>query len=630
MLKHYLICLFFTAVQCTSVSATTYYVSRSHGNDALDGKSEINAWRTIVKVNGTEFSAGDSILFRRGDTWRETLIVTSSGTPGSYITIGNYGTGDNPAVYGSETSDEWTRYSGNIWVSSSTFTNPRADFLCEIFFIEKDGAVSWGLYRDGTGSLTAERDWTWSGDKIYIYSATDPVTGYSGIEIPQRQACLDLHNREYIDINGIDLSYGIYEGITYDWKYPQLELYGLIIENCRIGYIGGNITEYTYENGFGIDVAYSDMIVRDCEIHNCGRRGISFHLYGSGFTVRDVLIEKNYFHDGHHTTGVDISVGSGSYTGNFDGITIRRNMFYDPPTSPFHSVEVFIQNYNYADLRTSVNNIYIYSNIFKSPTAAAVMAEGAQSVFVYNNTFYNHNVTKSGNDVHLWLDANNVSVKVKNNIFYTELDNDNSGNGLEIYCLTDYRNIDADYNLYYRINSSLRIITANSKNYTMNNLAAVQSQLGWEKHSPEPADPKFIDTADNNFNLDSSSVARGKGINLNVPVDYYGNEYNEKSPSIGACEFSGDNNTPSDGNDEIIVLYPNPAHDYLTIWREGSDLKTRNVRIIDFAGKVVFKYFLKEGTASSQIPLNIGAGLYVVQFLDNEKAVNSQKLIVVK
>ena len=59
-------------------------------------------WQTIAKVNGATFSPGDSILFNRGDAWYGTsLVIPSSGTSGSPITIGAYGSGANPIVKGS-------------------------------------------------------------------------------------------------------------------------------------------------------------------------------------------------------------------------------------------------------------------------------------------------------------------------------------------------------------------------------------------------------------------------------------------------------------------------------------------------------------------------------------------------
>src|SRR5271157_3850465 len=58
--------------------ATTYYVSSSAGSDSNTGTSSSTAWQTIAHVNGQTFSPGDSILFKRGDVWNESLATVSS------------------------------------------------------------------------------------------------------------------------------------------------------------------------------------------------------------------------------------------------------------------------------------------------------------------------------------------------------------------------------------------------------------------------------------------------------------------------------------------------------------------------------------------------------------------------
>src|ERR1700692_558964 len=81
-------------------SATTYFVAAA-GSDTNAGTSSGAAWQTIAKVNGFTFSAGDSVLFNRGDIWYGTaLVVPSSGSSGSPITFGAYGSGANPIIKG--------------------------------------------------------------------------------------------------------------------------------------------------------------------------------------------------------------------------------------------------------------------------------------------------------------------------------------------------------------------------------------------------------------------------------------------------------------------------------------------------------------------------------------------------
>ena len=85
---------------CTSPAwgATTYYVDATDGLDTNDGLSEGGAWKTIAKVNGAAFVAGDTILFQRGEEWGERLNVPASGSDGLPITFGAYGTGADPIL----------------------------------------------------------------------------------------------------------------------------------------------------------------------------------------------------------------------------------------------------------------------------------------------------------------------------------------------------------------------------------------------------------------------------------------------------------------------------------------------------------------------------------------------------
>ena len=80
-------------------TGTTYYVSWSDGNDNDDGLSEANAWKTTTKVRNFLFAAGDTILFKRGDTWTGSVFrVRRSGVSGNPITFGAYSTGNRPKL----------------------------------------------------------------------------------------------------------------------------------------------------------------------------------------------------------------------------------------------------------------------------------------------------------------------------------------------------------------------------------------------------------------------------------------------------------------------------------------------------------------------------------------------------
>lgn len=94
------ILLAFFLASATGWTATTYYVSTS-GDNSNNGTTTSTPWATVAKVNGTSFTAGDSILFKAGDEWTSgtmQLVVPSSGSSGNPITFGSYGAGAKPKI----------------------------------------------------------------------------------------------------------------------------------------------------------------------------------------------------------------------------------------------------------------------------------------------------------------------------------------------------------------------------------------------------------------------------------------------------------------------------------------------------------------------------------------------------
>ncbi len=79
----------------------TYYVDRVNGSDTANGNTEATAWQSITKVNAVTFTAGDQILFRRGQTHPNAgLVAASPGTGAARIVYGSYGTGALPVLDG--------------------------------------------------------------------------------------------------------------------------------------------------------------------------------------------------------------------------------------------------------------------------------------------------------------------------------------------------------------------------------------------------------------------------------------------------------------------------------------------------------------------------------------------------
>lgn len=108
------------------LNATDYYV-KTGGSDVANGDIT-HPWATITKVNSyfSSLAAGDRVLFNRGDTFYGTITPNKSGSAGSLITIGAYGTGANPIITGFTTLTGWTSEGGSLYsevITSESQTN---------------------------------------------------------------------------------------------------------------------------------------------------------------------------------------------------------------------------------------------------------------------------------------------------------------------------------------------------------------------------------------------------------------------------------------------------------------------------------------------------------------------------
>jgi hypothetical protein len=518
-----------------------YYI-KNDGSDNYSGLSDASAWQTIAKVNSKSLSPGDQALFNKGDAWRETLTVPSSGDASNYIAFSSYGTGDKPRILGSVQAINWTNVSTNIWKSDTSVADPYATtFDGDVFFVGIDTSVTRGVhktYNASFGYLTQEYNWTSDSSIIYVYASSDPDSRYTAVEVSQREYAFYLNQKEYIKIDGIGMFYQKTAGVNE--YYPTQSYSGFTLRNCEIAYNG------TKDGvGFGSHVVYDDMLIEYNVIHDCGRRGISVYNYGNS-NISNIIIQNNILYNGYHTTGVDIATGSTGTSGNLDDLFIRNNLIYDDASTDV-SLTSSVSNYVDGDGTGSgkIYGFYFYNNIVKYTQFNGLSLTGVKEARIYNNTFYGHNknATRSTNHINMGADSEGVNpenTSIKNNIFYTDLNYDSNGAGCEILLDGSISEIDADYNLYYRIADNLRITVINGVNYyrTTTSWANYNASTGWESHSPVPCDPKFISSTNYHLQADSSAIHAGVQItDISILTDYDGVSYHIP-PSIGAYEYS--------------------------------------------------------------------------------------------
>jgi len=209
------------------IHAATYYFSSVSGNDsytATQAKSSSTPWKSIAKLNsifGT-LQPGDIVLFKRGETFYGTITITKSGSSTAPISIGAYGTGNNPVITGFQTITNWVSVGGGIWKATNSA------FGSEMKVVTLNGnLVSVGRYpnlnQPNKGFLTVNSH---SNDASITSSQLSSTPSFTGGEVVIRKRfwmldrCLiTAHSGGTLSYTGGTSGYAPYDG------------YGFFIQN---------------------------------------------------------------------------------------------------------------------------------------------------------------------------------------------------------------------------------------------------------------------------------------------------------------------------------------------------------------------------------------------------------------
>jgi len=116
------------------LNGKNYYFSTSIGDDArtsTQAQNPLTPWKSITKLNSFFVSlvAGDSVLFRRGESFYGSIKVAKSGTSALPIVFGAYGTGSKPIITGFTTLTSWTSIGNGIYQCAATSCKPTLNMV---------------------------------------------------------------------------------------------------------------------------------------------------------------------------------------------------------------------------------------------------------------------------------------------------------------------------------------------------------------------------------------------------------------------------------------------------------------------------------------------------------------------
>jgi len=398
----FILTLFFL-ISSTIINATSYYVSSS-GNDSATGLSESSPWKTISKVNNS-FSfmkAGDRVLFKRGDIFYGTLIITASGDIGNHIVISTYGSGANPVITGMTQVTTWNNEGNGIFSASASCQS------LPNMVVMNDNPVAIGrwpnkncmIFESHSGKssitdvqLTNSPNWTnaelvirscdYSLDRTLILNhsnntitfpsgsiSMEPKNGY-GYWIQNDMKTLDMKGEWYYNDEKLYMYFGSETPDENEIKIASLDLLTVIRESKyitidNINFTGCNKTAIIYE-GYNVH----DIIIQNCLIKNAGNIGIHFadpvyaghHLtidncriencLSSAINISGVFTYNTISNNNIKNIGYIEGMGS-----NYCGITV----FGDNTVIEYNTIE----NTGYNGLYPFCTNLIVRNNIIRN------------------------------------------------------------------------------------------------------------------------------------------------------------------------------------------------------------------------------------------------------------------------
>ena len=322
--------LCFLLVQSTVWGQATYYVS-SAGNDANNGRTIGTPFQSINKVNTLGLQAGDSVLFRRGDTFQGTLTIRASGSANRPVVFDAYGSGQKPVLSGSTPVTSWTNVSGNIWQATCSacgnqltglYRNdvglplgrwPNADApnkgtLTIKSHAERYQIVSQQPLTSGNfwqGAEVVMRPTAWIIDRavvdhqydnalnLFNYSNYTPADG-TGFFFQNHPATLDLNGEWYY--NGSTKQVQLYSTSNPNAQTITATVLGRAIDIAYVSYVSLRnlkLTQTLNTNLYATNV--SNLTVSGLDITNAGEDGVT--ITGSGNTI---LLENSTILDANN------------------------------------------------------------------------------------------------------------------------------------------------------------------------------------------------------------------------------------------------------------------------------------------------------------------------------------------
>jgi hypothetical protein len=610
-----------------------YYLSSSTGNDNNNG-SQNQPWKTLSKISNTTLGPGDTVYFKKGDTFRGHYVVNGSGTEQSPITFTAYGTGNQPVISGSDHDDGGGDYREAILVENED------NMIFEDLEIQNHRTTS----RSNVGDLVS-----------------------FGIQVISSSAGTK-NNFTFRDMTFKNV-YGLYwVDPSNQSEFNAFEVSGLTFKSSWGGIINNVVVEDSYFTDLqriGIHIKNTSGKTSDKRNTNIVvRRNEFFQIGGTcvlPIRTENCLIENNIFNQPGAKTN-DKMIGRGSAVWNWYSINtiVQYNQAINAKgildSHGIHvdhsNVDTFIQ-YNYMQdceggfveilggnqravyrFNISVNDGWRVNpnwansdhTIWLNDKIGGQSGHPSYNSFIYNNTVV---INKSGNDAFdTAIDINGHNTRIFNNIFYAA-----NGSGIG-----NQQGNYSDPNLMMTNNLFFGDIRNNFKTLDSNRL-----EVNPDFYNEQSDDQYGFQINASSQAIDAGAAYTGNYAHPPIPVDastifanveeyptvdFFGHSLSgDSTPNIGASNAKNGEITlanKSDISTEKIYIQNPMISDKVVLY--GVD-KSHQYALVDILGRTKQQGFLEAQQDEIILDESLNPGIYVLRLRDKTNTITS-KIIV--
>ncbi len=625
--------LFVLLLSFSLCAQNQYYLSSSTGNDNNNG-SQNQPWKTLSKISNTTLGPGDTVYFKKGDTFRGHYVVNGSGTEGNPITFKSYGSGNQPVISGSDHDDGGGDFQEAILVENEDnmifedleIQNHRTTSRSDV-----GDLVSFGIQvissSAGTKNNFTFRDMTFK--NVYGLSWVDPG---------------DQDAFNAFEVSGLTFKSSwagiINDVVVEDSYFTDLQRIGIHIKNT---------------SGKTSDKRNTNIVVRRNEFFQIGGTCVL------PIRTENCLIENNIFNQPGAKTN-DKMIGRGSAVWNWYSINtiVQYNQAINAKgildSHGIHvdhsNIDTFIQ-YNLMQdceggfveilggnqravyrFNISINDGWRVNpnwansdhTIWLNDKIGGQSGHPSTDSYIYNNTIV---INKSGNDAFdTAIDINGQNTRIFNNIFYTV---NGSGIGNQQGNYND-PNLIMTNNLFFgNIRNNFKTIDANRieadpQFYDEDRADQYGFQIGASSQAIDAGTAYAGDYAHPAIPVGASTIFAN--VEEYPTVDFFGNSLTgDSTPNIGANNAKNGEITLSNKSDlsTDMVYIQNPMISEKVVLF-GVD-KSYQYALVDILGRTKQQGFLQASQNEIILDQILSSGIYILK-LENKANTLITKILV--